>query len=57
MVQLHPVFLKNQIDTCANIERSLRYIKGKNERYRTFLLNICDYICNRKFGEGYAGNY
>lgn len=57
MVQLHAVFLKNQMDTCANIERSLRYIKGKNERYRTFLLNICDYICNRKFGEGYAGNH
>jgi hypothetical protein len=27
-------FKKNQIDICVNIERSIRYNKGKNERYK-----------------------
>lgn len=45
------------MDTRANTEKSLRYIKGKNERQKKVLLNIGDYICNRKFGEEYTGKH
>lgn len=36
------------MDICATTEKSLRYIKGKKERQKIFLINTGDYIRNKK---------